>query len=257
MTRRAGARVVDLHCHILPGVDDGAQNLEDSLRMIDAAKTAGVGSIVCTPHVRDPYFDYDKMWDAFDLLQSQTDMPLTMGWEVNHRKLMQLGYHWIDYLHTDGENVLLLELDNHCRESQFEDYERSIYQIQTRGYDVIVAHPERYSAIQKNPDLAERLVAQGCELQASSDFMYGGRLGKEKKPAEELFRRGLYTYIASDAHRVDHYRFMREAYDKFSSTLREPRRSTVVFQETSSWEALDVEPEPEKPAYVGKHFKKV
>ena len=58
----------DIHCHILPGVDDGARNLDESLAMLAAAKAAGVTSIVCTPHVRDPYFDYDKMWDAYDLL---------------------------------------------------------------------------------------------------------------------------------------------------------------------------------------------
>ena len=48
----------DMHCHILPGVDDGARDLNESLAMLDAARQAGVTSIVCTPHCRDPYFDY-------------------------------------------------------------------------------------------------------------------------------------------------------------------------------------------------------
>ena len=56
----------DIHCHILPGVDDGAADLDESLAMLEAAKRAGVTRIVCTPHCRDPYFDYDKMWDAFE-----------------------------------------------------------------------------------------------------------------------------------------------------------------------------------------------
>ena len=51
----------DLHCHILPGVDDGAPDLEASLAMLEAAKRVGITSIVCTPHVRDPYFDYEAM----------------------------------------------------------------------------------------------------------------------------------------------------------------------------------------------------
>ena len=51
----------DMHCHILPGVDDGARDLDESLAMLEAAKTAGVTSIVCTPHCREPYFDYDAM----------------------------------------------------------------------------------------------------------------------------------------------------------------------------------------------------
>ena len=85
----------DLHCHILPGVDDGARNLDESLAMLEAAKAAGITSIVCTPHVRDPYFDYDAMWDAYELLVAHADgFPLTMGFEVNHSKLMQLGMEW-------------------------------------------------------------------------------------------------------------------------------------------------------------------
>lgn len=78
----------DIHCHILPGVDDGARDLDESLAMLEAAKQAGVTSIVCTPHCRDPYFDYDAMWDAYELLVAHANgFPLQMGFEVNHRKL--------------------------------------------------------------------------------------------------------------------------------------------------------------------------
>ena len=63
----------DLHCHILPGVDDGARNLDESLAMLKAAKAAGVTSITCTPHCRRPYFDFDAMWDAYRLLVEHAD----------------------------------------------------------------------------------------------------------------------------------------------------------------------------------------
>ena len=86
-------------------VDDGARNLDESLAMLEAAKAAGITSIVCTPHVRDPYFDYDAMWDAYELLVAHADgFPLTMGFEVNHSKLMQLGMEWAEHLHFDGTN---------------------------------------------------------------------------------------------------------------------------------------------------------
>ena len=72
----------DIHCHILPGVDDGARDLAMSLSMLEAAKAAGVTSIVCTSHCRDPYFDYDAMWAAFRELQAHADgFPLQMGFE--------------------------------------------------------------------------------------------------------------------------------------------------------------------------------
>mgnify|MGYP002561631229 CR=1 FL=1 len=111
----------DMHCHILPGVDDGARDLDESLAMLEAAKQAGVTSIVCTPHCRHPYFDYDAMWDAFELLQAHAGgFPLTMGFEVNHSKLMELGMEWAPYLAFDGTNEFLLEFSSRAGKAQFD-----------------------------------------------------------------------------------------------------------------------------------------
>ena len=154
-----GFTLRDIHCHILPGVDDGAPDLASSLKMLEAAKEAGVTSIVCTPHCRDPYFDHNAMWNAFYELQAHADgFPLQMGFEVAHPKLVELGVEeWAPYLCFDGSNEFLLELDPHAGERDFEDYERTIYELQGLGYSVIIAHPERYRAIQRDPDIAERL----------------------------------------------------------------------------------------------------
>ena len=198
----------DIHSHILPGVDDGAADLDESLAMLEAAKAAGVTSIVCTPHCRDPYFDYDAMWDAYEL-------PLQMGFEVNHAKLMDLGMDWVDYLHFDGTNEFLLELSTHAGKLEFQEYERTIYELQGRGYEVIIAHPERYRAIQDDLNVAVRLMRMGCKLQASADFIAGGRLGREKRPAKLMFDEFMYSYIASDAHIPEHYRYLAEARAKF------------------------------------------
>ena len=119
----------DVHCHILPGVDDGARSLDESLAMLAAAREAGITSIVCTPHCRDPYFDYDAMWDAYDLLVEHAGgFPLTMGFEVNHAKLMDLGMQWADRLHFDGTDEFLLELSTRARKPDFDVYERTIFE---------------------------------------------------------------------------------------------------------------------------------
>ena len=171
----------DIHCHILPGVDDGARDLQESLSMLETAKAAGVTQIVCTPHVRDPYFDYEAMWDAYDLLVAHAGgFPLQMGFEVNHAKLMELGMQWVDYLHFDESDEFLLELSSRATEVEFAEYERTIFELQGMGYEVIVAHPERYRAVQKNPEVAERLVRMGCTLQASADYIDGGRLAARR-----------------------------------------------------------------------------
>ena len=217
---RKEALVRDIHCHILPGVDDGARDLDESLAMLEAAKQAGVTSIVCTPHCRDPYFDFDAMWDAFNQLAPRSPIPMRMGFEVNIRKLRELGMDWAPYLCFQDSKTLLLELSTHATKRDFEEYEREIYELQGMGLDVIIAHPERYKAIQEDTSIAERLVSCGCVLQASSDFIRGGRMGKERKPAQRLFEAGLYTYIASDAHCVEHYEAFSEAVYKFGHMLR-------------------------------------
>ncbi len=202
----------DIHCHILPGVDDGAADLDESLVMLEAAKTAGITSIVCTPHCRDPYFDYDAMWDAYELLVEHAGgFPLQMGFEVNHAKLMDLGMQWAEYLHFDGSNEFLLELSTRATELEWNEYERTIFELQGMGYDVIIAHPERYRLIQNDIGYARRLVKMGCKLQASADFVRGGRLGAEKRPAKKMFGEMLYRYIASDAHCPEHYQAFAEA----------------------------------------------
>ncbi|ERL06971.1 tyrosine-protein phosphatase [Olsenella profusa] len=216
----------DLHCHILPGVDDGAPDLEHSLAMLQAAQEAGITSVTCTPHCRDPYFDFDVMWEAFHTLRDAAAargiaMPLQMGFEVNHRKLMELGMGWAQSLHVDGSDEFLLELSVNASPSRFGDYERTIFELQGMGYQVIIAHPERYRAIQRDMGLAEELVRMGCKLQASTDFVTGGRLGAEKGPAKRMLKAGLYSYLASDAHVVRHYASFARAWKRYSSLLRD------------------------------------
>ena len=212
----------DIHCHILPGVDDGARDLAESMDMLEAAQAAGVTSIVCTPHCRNPYFDYEAMWAAFrELRASAPEMPMTMGFEVNIEKLRSLGMGWAPRLGCgvlepdDTATTFLLELRTGATPEAFQEYERYIYELQALGYTVIIAHPERYRAIQKDIRLAERLVELGCKLQASADFVRGGRLGHEHRPAKRLFDANLYSYIASDAHRPEHYRYLAEARAKY------------------------------------------
>mgnify|MGYP003601164022 FL=1 len=210
----------DIHCHILPGVDDGARSLDESLAMLEAAKHVGVTSIVATPHCRDPYFDYDAMWEAYrDLVAHANEFPITMGFEVNWNKLQDLGEdEWAPYLGFRGPSIaghgkatFLLELSVGASSTQYGAYKQTIFNLQGMGYDVIIAHPERYVAIQHHIELARELRGMGCKLQASADFIKGGRLGHEKKPAKRMFDEGLYSYIASDAHRPEHYGLLAQA----------------------------------------------
>ena len=87
-----------------------------------------------------------------------------------------------------------------------------ISQLENR---VIIAHPERCRAIQQDVEIAQRLVSMGCKLQASADFIAGGRFGKEKRPALKLLNAGLYDYVASDAHNASHYRHFKKVCSRY------------------------------------------
>lgn len=191
----------DVHCHILPGVDDGSRSLKESIEMVKAAMSVGITAITCTPHCRDPWFDYDAMWDAFEALQAaMVDIPmapkLSMGFEVNYKKLMELGIDWIDYLACQTGNFLL-ELPTRSLPS---DWERMVFEIQGKGYTVIIAHPERYAAVQNDINVVRRFIDAGCKIQVSADFYSEGKFSPIKKTAKVLFAEDLVNYVASDAH---------------------------------------------------------
>lgn len=193
--------------------------------MFRAARAAGVTSITCTPHCREPYFDYMAMWRAFRAFEERVreidpTFPLQMGFEVNYRMLMKLGMGWVERLHFDGSNEFLLELSVGASPTRFGDYERTIFELQSYGYEVIIAHPERYEAIRRDIGYARELADMGCKLQASADFVHGGRLGGDRRPALRMLKEGLYSYAASDAHHTGHYRYLKRVMNKWGDHLQ-------------------------------------
>lgn len=226
----------DVHSHILPAVDDGAKDMDESLAMLDAAVDAGVTEMVCTPHCREPYFNYTAMVAAYHTFKMEAhklhpDLVVSIGFEVNLTTLQKIGFNWASKLgfekprparglETKPIHEFLLELPIQASASDYPRIERAIFELQGIGYEVIIAHPERYLAIREDMDLARQLVDMGCKLQASSDFINGGRLAGSRRPAKRMLKAGLYTYIASDAHNVNHYRAFAKAWRKYSKYLR-------------------------------------
>lgn len=210
----------DVHCHILPGVDDGSRSMDESLEMIRAAMRVGITRMTCTPHCRDPWFDYEKMWDAFHDLEvaikrARIPMPpkLSMGFEVNYKKLMELGEEWIEFLACETGDFLL-EFPNKTLPS---DWERIVYTIQSKGYSVIIAHPERYCFVQSDIEQVRRFIRAGCKVQVSADFCSEGKFSPIKKTAKALLSENLVNFIASDAHNPAAYEFLWSARKEYSA----------------------------------------
>ena len=207
----------DIHCHILPGVDDGARTPAETGQMLVAAHNAGINHIVCTPHCRFSNFDpalIQKQYRAFKAHAAQMGIKSSLGYEVHWKKLAELGIEHAPNLCIEDTNLLLLEFSN---ASLPVNWQRVIYSIQCQGITVIVAHPERYKPVQDNLDVAFEMKELGCRLQLSTKYMEGGRFDKTHRTAKLLLKEGLADYLASDAHRPEHYAL-------YTKALAEARR---------------------------------
>lgn len=196
---------IDIHNHIVFGVDDGARDLAESESMLEAAKQIGITSIVTTPHCNGRRFDYDKVKDHFaqvNELAEELGIELRLGFEVHVNALIDLGLESVYRYCTEGTNQLLLEFSNDAPPVH-ED--RLIASLLKQGIDVVIAHPERYKVVQKSIDKAEYWQNLGCKLQLDGLSLTGGFLSKERKCAQALLKANLIDYIASDAHTVQDY----------------------------------------------------
>ena len=195
----------DIHCHILPGVDDGARTPAETGQMLVAAHNAGINHIVCTPHCRTSNFSLpliQKQYRAFKAHAAKMGIRTNLGFEVYWKKLAELGVETAPSLCIEGTNLLLLEFST---ASLPVNWQRAVYSIQSQGITVIIAHPERYKAVQDNLDIAYEMKEMGCRLQLSANFVEGSRFDKRRRTAKALLKEGLVDYLASDAHRPEYY----------------------------------------------------
>jgi protein-tyrosine phosphatase len=195
--------MVDLHCHLLPGIDDGAPDLETSVAMARAAVDGGVDAIVATPHVSGTYRNDPGTLERRCAEDQQAidaaGVPLRVykGAEVSVGVLPDVDDEALAQCALgDGRYVLLEPPYN--GPAPFLD--RIIFDLGVRNFRVLLAHPERIAAFQRDVALLERLVSQGalCSVTAGS---VTGQWGRPVKTfTAELFRRGLVHNLASDAH---------------------------------------------------------
>ena len=196
--------MIDIHTHVIPYVDDGSPNLETSIEMIKHEISIGVDSIICTPH--HIYHRYEKSVEEiksnFRLLKEAVEkenlpIKLYLGQEIcySHRediiKMLQEG----KLLTLNNTNRVLLEF-HFTREP--EDLLDIIYNFSIHGYEVIIAHVERYEWMTLDKVIA--LKGEGALIQINSNSYLGLTTWKEKRFTKLLLKKGLVNYVASDTH---------------------------------------------------------
>lgn len=206
--------MIDIHAHVLPGVDDGAKDERMTAEMFRRASDAGVSAVICTPHVYRPE-DQARNRKALPRAREiahQQGVSLSMGCEFNYRALIKTGTQALSYFCLAGTPCILLEFSN---DRLFPDWEVVLTEIVERGYHPIIAHPERYTYIQKDIGVAQEMISFGCELQVDAGGLMAGMLSLERKTARRLLSEGMVSYIASDAHRPEHYATFEKAWHTF------------------------------------------
>ncbi len=205
--------MIDVHCHILPGVDDGSDSLQTSLLMAANAADDKVKYIIATPHYTWDGQEYvnpiPEIWKRTNALQEELEkagIPITLFWgaEVLLRAKADNRIP-----HIQGTNYSLVEFDFNLTLEKMDSYLRS---VQTSGTRVIVAHPERYHAVQRSKDILLSWAKSGYYLQLNKGSYYGQFGPKAKKVAEWMLDHKLADLVGSDAHnatsRTTHlYRF--------------------------------------------------
>jgi protein-tyrosine phosphatase len=195
--------LVDLHSHILPGVDDGAPDIETSIAMARTAAADGIRMMVATPHVSFEYdldpMDIGRRVGELNLALARSDVPLAVltGGEIALTRLTALEPETLRLLSLGAGPYLLVETP-YAGAAPF--LEEVLFDLDLRGFRTILAHPERCAMFDNDRDRLTRLVERGvlCSVNAGS---MAGQFGRRVRDfALHMFREGLVHNVASDAH---------------------------------------------------------
>jgi len=201
--------VIDLHSHILPGLDDGSANLEESLEMCRIAVNNGITTITATPHMLNERFNvskekiFEEIARLVDILKTEK-IPLNIepGSEV------RLNADLLPFLDEDramtmgnAGRYILLELPGEILPHGLDKY---LFSVQLTGLIPIIAHPERNFEVQSHPEVLEQFVSSGTLLQITAGSLTGLFGSRVQKCATWLLKSNMAHLVGSDAHSADY-----------------------------------------------------
>ncbi|HEY9577421.1 MAG TPA: CpsB/CapC family capsule biosynthesis tyrosine phosphatase [Pseudobacillus sp.] len=228
----------DLHCHILPGVDDGASTLAESIAMAKEAEEEGITCIVATPHHKNGAYENTRADILMsvehlneELKKADVHVDILPGQEVRIYGELLEDYEKGELLTISGNSpYLFIEFPS----SVVPHYtEQLFYDIQMKGVFPVIVHPERNSEFIQNPDRLYSLVKNGAATQITASS-YVGKFGRKVQHfTEQLIAANLTHLLASDAHNTHNRTFkMAEAYTRITNKLGNDY--ALYFQENAA-----------------------
>jgi protein-tyrosine phosphatase len=196
--------MIDIHCHPLPEIDDGAKSFEIALAMCQMAANDGITHLVATPHCNYRYrFDAQANRARLKELQAAVGgspkLLLGCDFHLSYDNLRRLAENGSDFS-INNTHYLLVEFADHFIPDQMDNV---FYEIEVAGFTPILTHPERNPVIQRKPELLYHWAMRGCLVQITA-MSYVGRFGlKAQTLSEEWLERNLVHFFASDAHDLE------------------------------------------------------
>lgn len=201
-----GLSMLDMHCHILPRVDDGAKKLKQAERMLALARNAGVTEIVATPHLYsarpDHLFKVNRAFAMLSMRARSYGIRLYLGYEVMFDNIGAFDVSKYCYRWNKPIKVFLLEFMPY---EYPKDADMRICDWINSGITPVIAHPERYKFVQDDIHFISYLKGYGCLIQVDARAFEKPFYSTERKTALALVKAGLVDSISSDAHDAKHY----------------------------------------------------
>lgn len=195
-------RIIDIHNHSLCCVDDGAEDLQESVQMLHDAAEQGVEAVILTPHYRHGMFAYriDDIEKHYRLLAEAAEeigVALYLGCEY-HVNSQVLEAFQTERCRTLAESDYVLT--EYSYQTEYSDMVRHTRELLSGGYIPVIAHVERYGCIQKKPALCAELSDMGALIQLNADSILGMEGGTLKRVCRKILKNGWADIVASDAH---------------------------------------------------------
>jgi protein-tyrosine phosphatase len=242
------ALMVDIHSHILPGLDDGSQSLEDSIAMVKMAAESGTTGIVATPHASRLYsFNPDAVAEhAAELAAAVPGIRIYTGcdFHLNFDNIQDALRHPQKYT-INQKQYLLVEFPDMIT---FNTTPQIFGELQRARMIPIVTHPERNTFLQENIAEITKWVAGGACIQVTAQSFLGVFGRRAQHTANDLTKRGLVHFVASDAHDLTHRTTsMRESFDYVAAKFGKDVAESLFINNPEAAVAGDPLPEPVAP----------
>jgi protein-tyrosine phosphatase len=243
--------MVDIHCHILPALDDGAKSLDEATEMAEMAIADGITHVVATPHANSEFrFDYELIQRRRDELQARLGDRLKLAtgcdFHLNVENLQDIRIHPAKYS-INQKRYLLVEFAEFAIPPTMDD---ALHGLQLMGLSPIITHPERNRLIRSQPQRLWNWLRQGCFVQITAQSLLGKWGEGAQKQVEDWLDRKMVHFFASDAHNTEQRPLrLKAAYDVVAERWGDARAQSLFRDNPlAAFEGRPLPYEPELPS---------